>query len=421
MVMRILLVSNTFPADPERAVHGIYQRLDAFMRALAGHRVVALFFVPPETDRSEEAIESARARLAETWGVDLGLELCPRATPGDRGRWNAYVPGVFSLSGQSRYRLTSGVEQVAAVRRRLAEEPDAVFAHRLTAMAPLLELPAVRAPTFFDLDDIEHVAFERRLRTPPLGPGKRVLRLQLPALKRAERTAIERCAATFVCSESDRNYLVRTYETDAVETVPNAVEIPPPTGLLGEGADVPDRVLFLGSFAYTPNREAAERLLRLWPLVHEKRPAARLVLAGPDAHLVAGHDRPPEGVAFPGFVEDLGGLYRGTSVVCAPITAGGGTRIKLLEAGAWSRPIVATKIAAEGIGFEDGVHYLEREEDASLAEAIVALLDDPDRRTQLGRAARDLVERRYSRSAVTARIRDVFARHGLPAAHGGEA
>lgn len=423
MVKRVLLVSNTFPADPERAVHGIYQRLDAFMRALAGHRIEALFFVPPETDRGEEAIESARARLAETWGVDLSLELCPRAAPGDGGRWGAYVPGIFSLSGQSRYRLTSGSEQVAAVRRRLAEEPDAVFAHRLTAMAPLLELPASRAPTFFDLDDIEHVAFERRLRTPPPGPGKRLLRLQLPALKRAERTAIERCAATFVCSESDRSYLFRTYETNAVEVVPNAVEIPPPTALgdAGGAGYAGERVLFLGSFAYSPNQDAAERLLQLWPRVRGARPTARLVLAGPDAHLVSGHGRPPDGVEFPGFVDDLGGLYRSTSVVCAPITAGGGTRVKLLEAGAWARPIVATRIAAEGIGFEDGVHYLEREDDAALAAAVVALLEDRNRRRRLGEAARELVERHYSKDGVVARIREIFARHGLPAAAGGEA
>jgi len=403
-------------------VHGIYQRLDAFMRALAGHRVEALFFVPPETDRGEEAIESVRVRLAETWGVDLGLELCPRAAPGEGGRWDAYVPGIFSLSGQSRYRLTSGAEQVAAVRRHLAQEPDAVFAHRLTAMAPLLELPAVRAPTFFDLDDIEHVAFERRLETPPPGPGKRLLRLQLPALKRAERKAIERCAATFVCSKSDRDYLTRIYETDAVEVVPNAVEIPPPASLrdAGDTGNAGERVLFLGSFAYTPNQEAAERLLRLWPRVREAWPTARLVLAGPDAHLVSGHDRPPEGVEFPGFVDDLGALYRRTSVVCAPITAGGGTRVKLLEAGAWSRPIVATRIAAEGIGFEDGVHYLEREDDAALAAAIAALLGDPARRRRLGEAARELVERRYSKNGVVAHIRDIFARHGLPAEDGGE-
>jgi glycosyltransferase involved in cell wall biosynthesis len=175
-------------------------------------------------------------------------------------------------------------------------------------------------------------------------------------------------------------------------------------------------VLFLGNYAHPPNRSAADRLTALWPSVRERAPEARLVLAGPRPELLSSYGVRPDGVEFPGFIDDLANLYRSTALVCAPIGEGGGTRVKLLEAGAWGCPIVATRIAAEGIGFEDGVHYLMREEDDAIADACADLLHDPARGRALGRAARELVSDRYSKRAVTEQVRRLFASHGLPEA-----
>jgi len=410
--MRVLLVSNTFPSDPDRAVHGIYQRLETFVDALRGHKIEALFFVPDDVETGESATRLARERLADAWGADVDVELCQRA-PTAAGRWEEYFAGMLSLDRQARYRLTSGPNQVATLERRLRRKPEAIFVHRLTAMAPMLQLPVPEVPMFFDLDDVEHVAFERQIRTPPVSRGQRLLRWQLPALRRGERQALERSTLSFVCSDDDRDYLRMRYRTDAVETVPNSVPIPPPD-TLAEEREAPPRVLFLGNYAHPPNRSAADRLTTLWPSVRERAPEARLVLAGPKPELLSSYDVRPDGVEFPGFVDDLADLYRNTALVCAPIEEGGGTRVKLLEAGAWRCPIVATRIAAEGIGFEDEVHYLMRDDDDAIADACVDLLNDPARGRTLGRAARELVSDRYSKRAVTEQVRRLFASHGLP-------
>lgn len=408
--MRVLLVSSSYPADPETAVHGVYQRLGTFMRAFAGHRVEALFFVPPGTSTQAAARREARDRLASAWGVDLEVLLRPRQVV-ELNRWSAYASGMFDVTRQFRYRPTAGPEQIAAVRRRLALDPDAVFVHRLSGMAPLLRLPPARPPILFDLDDIEHVAFERETRQPPVGPGKRLQRLHLPALRRGERKAIERSAVTFVCSDADRDYLRELYDTDAVQTIPNSVPIPP-SGDLAGGRREPPTVLFLGNYAHPPNRAAAERLAsRIWPRVRDRVPAARLLLAGAGSEHLSVAEGPAAGVERPGFVMDLGELYRRTSLVCAPITTGGGTRVKLLEAAAWGRAMVATGIAAEGIGFEDGVHYMRRDTDAGIAEASAELLEHRERADALGAAAREFVRTRYSRESVIASIRTLLARH----------
>ena len=90
---------------------------------------------------------------------------------------------------------------------------------------------------------------------------------------------------------------------------------------------------------------------------------------------LAGDD---DSIEFPGFVADLNALYARSRVVCCPIRVGGGTRIKLIEAAAFGKPIVATAVAAEGLGLEPDRDFLLRDTSAQLADACVTALTDDD-------------------------------------------
>jgi glycosyltransferase involved in cell wall biosynthesis len=183
--------------------------------------------------------------------------------------------------------------------------------------------------------------------------------------------------------------------------IPNAVET-------GPTIPVPaaHTALFLGSLLYPPNRNAAIYLMReIWPRVRRQVPEARLTIAGQNPEAVPGHDDPPAGVAFSGFVKDLGPLYAGTRVVCAPIFAGGGTRIKIVEAAAHGRPVVSTTLGAEGLELDDGREILLRDDPDSFAAAVVDLMRDAERARRIGEAARAAVERTYDRDQILGRIR----------------
>jgi glycosyltransferase involved in cell wall biosynthesis len=54
----------------------------------------------------------------------------------------------------------------------------------------------------------------------------------------------------------------------------------------------------------------------------------------------------------------------------------GGTRLKLIEAAAYTKPIIATPIGAEGLLFENDREILIRESDAQIAAACSRLLSD---------------------------------------------
>jgi glycosyltransferase involved in cell wall biosynthesis len=174
------------------------------------------------------------------------------------------------------------------------------------------------------------------------------------------------------------------------------------------------RYLFLGSFAHRPNRVAAERLLaRHWPAVTERIAGAELVLAGRGSREfiaalpAAAHRRTARVVAL-GFVEDLAGLLRECVALVAPLTEGGGIKIKILEAMARGLPVVTTPIGAEGIvAAEDGAAWIA-DDDAAFTEAMLDVARRPVEARRRAERARQRIEEHFSWSAIATRLTRIY-------------
>jgi len=167
--------------------------------------------------------------------------------------------------------------------------------------------------------------------------------------------------------------------------------------------------MFIGSHWYKPNGDGAERLLtRIWPLVRARVPGAQLIIAGKSPESIPSYSNPPAGVEFTGFLPDLDALYARSRVVVCPITMGGGTRVKLVEAGGYGKPIVSTRIGAEGLDLEDGVDVLLRDDDRSFADACIRLLSDDTLCARLGAAARAKAVAQYDAAKVERRIANIL-------------
>src|SRR4029079_1444016 len=91
-----------------------------------------------------------------------------------------------------------------------------------------------------------------------------------------------------------------------------------------------------------------------------------------------------------GYVADLASLYRDAQVVVVPIQAGGGTRIKEIEALARRRPVVSTPLGVEGLDVVDGVHVLLGDDADAIARQCWRVVSEP------GLGSR-LVERAWER------------------------
>jgi glycosyltransferase involved in cell wall biosynthesis len=180
-----------------------------------------------------------------------------------------------------------------------------------------------------------------------------------------------------LAAPADRDRFAGRFPGTRFATLRNAC---PPARLL-ERATTPAalRLLFVGTLGYPPNADAAVLLIRdILPILRQRAPVpVRLTIAGTGAPPALCAMAEAATVALPGYVEDLAPLYAEADMVAAPLRFGGGSPIKLIEAFAFRRPVVATRFAAAGLEAEDGEHLLLADDAPGFAAACLRLWTDP--------------------------------------------
>jgi polysaccharide biosynthesis protein PslH len=143
----------------------------------------------------------------------------------------------------------------------------------------------------------------------------------------------------------------------------------------------------IGTARWAPTKTAVERLVtKVWPLVREQQPDARLVLAGVGMeHAAFPKLGESPGVEWLGRVPSGAGFLRELALLLYPLTTGSGVKVKVLEALALGLPVVTTPDGAEGLGGLGGV-VVERD-DRLLAAAAARLLRDREARHRAGEDA----------------------------------
>ena len=203
---------------------------------------------------------------------------------------------------------------------------------------------------------------------------------------RFERSVVHGVHAIVVFTEADQAAVERLKPDARIVRIPLGTDIPDesldPTGSL------PPSLLFVGNFLHPPNVEAALRLVRsIFPKVQVRYPELHLYLVG---------EQPPAELTrmatltthITGRVPDPTPYLDQAAVFVAPLQSGGGMRVKVLEALAAGKAIVATPRAVEGLSVVHGEQLCLAETDEGLARAIVELLDAPERRRRLASRAR---------------------------------
>ncbi len=164
---------------------------------------------------------------------------------------------------------------------------------------------------------------------------------------------------------------------------------------------------------YPPNVEAVEYFVRdILPLVRNRVPGVLFNIVGnrPGPLVWALNS---EKVVVHGGVPDLRPYYHGASVVVVPLLQGGGTRNKILEAGACGNAIVSTSLGAEGLSFEAGRDLLIADTPVEFAEAISRVCADNELRGRLGHGAREAAAT-YDWKPVGARWLAIVNEYGAP-------
>ena len=299
--------------------------------------------------------------------------------------------------------------------------PDTIVVEGIPLAALLKHLRPLTARLILDMHNIESaLAAQRQARRPGVIRLTEIFQGDAARIRRLEKRALKRVDQVWVCSPEDRKRLIEMHQPTApVHVIPNS--IPRLDTLRSEvdsrrhdGTSGPV-LLFVGHLGYWPNVAAAERLARgILPIVRGMFPTATVILAGR-------HPRPAVEAlaALPG-VEvhanpgSLKSFYERASVAVVPLAAGGGTRLKILEAMAAGLPVVASTVAVEGLGLVANEEVRLADSDEGLAQQLIELVRNPELRWRQIRLAEKTARLRFGPEAVDLAVRRSMACSSFP-------
>lgn len=258
------------------------------------------------------------------------------------------------------------------------------------------------APKILDLHDTDSEKWRRQADLLPLGRKKLYYLQNASGFRRTEDYLLGRVEMAFVPSEREKVLLAERYRSARIEVVPNGVDT---ESLKPLPASEAKELLFVGSLSYLPNVEGIVFFTReVLPELKIRFPELRCLIVGRTPAPVLKSLDGINGVELVGEVPDLEPYYRRAAVCVVPIRAGSGTRLKILEAMAYGRPVVSTCLGCEGLDVENRKHVLIADRPREMTDAIIELLENPRLALEIAKHGRELVSSRYCWTSIVEEV-----------------
>jgi glycosyltransferase involved in cell wall biosynthesis len=318
-------------------------------------------------------------------------------------------------------RRRAPLETLRVVRAALTREPYVLFRRhdRAAVHHTVATQLAINRPDLLYLDHLDSAIYAHGSRVPSILDAHNVysalvrrtadeqgnpmvgqyLRGQAALLERTEQRAATRAAVVTATSDDDCDYYLGCGARRVV-LVPNGVDCDAYADLPLVRSSRAPLILYVGTMSWGPNAAAAKFLAtEVLPRIRLRIPDVRLRIIGrePPAEIRALAERPHVDVT--GGVADVVPHLREAQALAVPLEAGGGTRLKILEAFAAGLPVVSTAVGCEGLRAEHGVHLLVAPRER-FAQALVTALTNRLLAYGLAERARELVRDHYDWRAI---------------------
>jgi sugar transferase (PEP-CTERM/EpsH1 system associated) len=229
--------------------------------------------------------------------------------------------------------------------------------------------------------------------------------LKLRAFERRICPEFDRC---IVVSEYDKNYLKNLCGRDNFVVVPNGVDIhyfEPESVELRK-----NHLVWVGGMTGPYNSDAVDFFIeKIWPVIKYDVPEATIdFVGGGPTQKLRNKALEDKSVQALGFVPDIRPIVQRGSVFVAPIRTGSGTKIKVLNAMAQAKPVVATTVAAEGIDVIPGENILIADDPGEFAKKVLYLLRNEEVAKKIGERARELMEKKYNWDLIAENIHRIY-------------
>jgi glycosyltransferase involved in cell wall biosynthesis/GT2 family glycosyltransferase len=393
--LRVLFLTLGSPLSPDRGPQ--IRDHELIMRVAARHEVTVLPVLEPGQALGSDPKLGDRCEVLAPAIIDGSA--APSARRAVRHLWRGrplaslpYIDGALvarlaSIAGSGRFDLVQ-------------------LEHSF--LAPCADVLPGSCRKVLSLHNIGHCQYLSIARATCSPSTRAILRAKAHFIRSLERAYIPRFDGVVVVSEADRQRLAQLGPAPPVAVVRNGVDLERLQPIAGDG--IPGMLLFVGNLAYAPNADAVVEFCRtMLPALRERIPGVRLLVVG---------DRPPPrvleladgSVEIVGCVEDLRPWYERSQAAVVPLRAGGGTRLKVLEAMALGRCVISTPAGAEGIELAHGDEALIAEPGSEFVDQVEDALSDPALRDRVTRRARAFVEREHGWEAAAASLLELYER-----------
>lgn len=263
-----------------------------------------------------------------------------------------------------------------------------------------------RAKVIYRAHNIEFDVWERIAMREQFTPRRSYLQFLARRLKHYETEQINRFHQVFAISEPDRQNIVKFGCETALDVFPVALDFekyvtaPPGPGF--------PTLFHLGAMDWRPNKEGLEWFLdEIWPDIEKLNSELRFYIAG--KHMQRQFfEYDSENLVVEGEIFDAVEFINSKSIMIVPLLSASGMRVKIIEGMAMSKCIIATSMAAEGIGCEHGRDILIANTADEFYRSILQCITNPKKWREIGENARKTVERDHDINTISERMLKVY-------------
>lgn len=380
--MKILLLTQVLPYPPDS---GPKVKTWNVLKYLALHHEVTLIsFVRGDQTKEVEHIKSY-CKNVFTVPMRRGIRYELIAL------WKSLLSKIpWIIARDARQEMFTLVERVAA-----QDDFDYVHADQLNMAQYAESIAGVKR--VFDAHNALWMLYKRLSEQLKFGPIKWLYQRDWRLLQAYEGRICREFDHVLAVSEEDRNALMEVAKKTNLSMIVAPIAIDTDEVKPIERNLDSKRLVSIGTMFWLPNVDGILWFAReVYPLIQAKMSEVTFDVIGarPPAEIQAlASDNP--GIRVHGYVENPLEYVENAAVMVVPLRAGGGMRVKILNALAQAMPIVTTTIGCEGIGVKNGEQLLIGDRSEEFADAILTILQHPDMGVRLGQSGRQLMEDHY--------------------------
>jgi len=408
--MHILFLTQILPYPPDSGPKVKTWHVIKFL-SQRGHKITLVAFVRPE---EEQHVESVRKVCFQVHTITIKRSRLSDIVYLIRSQFSRRP---FLVERDDNRAMRSLVSRIVE-----SESVDVIHADQLTMTQfalPFINKDGKKPALVFDAHNAVWTIVERMNKTLPLY-YRIPLVFEAGRIKEYEARIVREFDSTLAVTEPDLRALVEALQeycpdypvaNAPITVIPIAVDTRQFLPVARRADSL--KVLTMGTLYYPPNADGIRWFFReVFPLICREIPQTKLTIVGknPPKDFLQFAQESQGSIVVTGYVPDLDPYFAESCLMVIPVWAGGGMRVRILEAFTRGMPVVTTTVGLEGIQAKPGSDVLVADTPVEFANAVVELLMDRELQARLSLNGRRLAEEKYDWQVVLSRLEDVYQR-----------